>query len=212
TRPDTIFGATFLVLAPEHQMAKSLLKGKQQPEALAYIKNAAKKTEATRLDATKTKTGVFTGSYAQHPFTKAPIPIFIADYVLASYGTGAIMGVPSNDERDHEFAEKFNLPITEVIRQNNSSEEVMINSDFLDGLAPKIATKTVIERLENTGLGNGKVQYKLRDWLFSRQRYWGEPFPIAFDENGEPHAVAIDELPVVLPAVDEYRPTDDGEP
>lgn len=211
TRPDTIFGATFLVLAPEHSLAKSLLVGTEREKALAYIETTAKKSEATRLDATKTKTGVFTGSYAAHPFTKAPVPIYLADYVLASYGTGAIMGVPSNDERDQEFAQQFNLPIVEVIRHDGSLD-VMVNSDFINGSEPKTAAKTVIERLEEAGLGKGKVQYKLRDWLFSRQRYWGEPFPIVFDEQGEPHALAPSDLPVSLPAVDEYRPTDDGEP
>ncbi len=214
TRPDTIFGATFLVIAPEHALAKSLLSDAQRSEGLAYIEAAAKKPEAERLDATKSKTGVATGSFALHPFTKKPLPIYIADYVLASYGTGAIMGVPSDDERDKQFALKFNLPVIEIITAapTASTDQVMVNSDFLDGLAPKAAATAVIERLEKSGIGQGKVQYKLRDWLFSRQRYWGEPFPIVYDAQGNPHAVSENDLPIPLPPIDEYRPTDDGEP
>lgn len=211
TRPDTIFGATFLVIAPEHPLAKSLLSSEQKDAGLAYIAESIEKTDAVRLDATKIKTGINSGSFARHPFTKAMVPIYIADYVLATYGTGAIMAVPSNDERDREFAEKYNLPIVEVI-EGKEHHEAMVNSDFLDGLAPKKAFEVIIEHLEREKFGFRKVQYKLRDWLFSRQRYWGEPFPIVYDSQGNPHALSADDLPVSLPAVDEYRPTDDGDP
>lgn len=212
TRPDTIFGVSFLVIAPEHDLAASLLSVTHKEAGLKYIADSVGKTEAHRQDVTKSKTGVSTGSYAIHPFTNALIPIFIADYVLASYGTGAIMGVPSNDERDQQFAKNHNLPVIGIIEKNDDDSERMINSDFLNGCSQKVATKKIIEALEAKGLGQGRIQYKLRDWLFSRQRYWGEPFPIAFDAEGRPHAINEDDLPVFLPAIDEYRPTEDGEP
>lgn len=211
TRPDTIFGTTFLVLAPEHGLAKSLLTDEHRQKALNYIAASAEKNDALRLDATKEKSGIFTGSYAQHPFTNAKLPIYIADYVVATYGTGAVMGVPSDDERDQEFAQIMGLQNIKVI-ERRGSDEIMVNSDFLNGLAPRDAVKVAILRLEQAGIGHGRTQYKLRDWLFSRQRYWGEPFPIVFDANAEPHAVSADDLPVPLPPIDEYRPTDDGEP
>lgn len=212
TRPDTIFGVTFLVVAPEHRLAKTLLTGAHQNAALCYIEASALKSDAARQDATKEKTGVFTGSYASHPFTNKEIPIYIADYVLAGYGTGAIMGVPSNDERDEAFAHKYDLPIIEVIEKEGDTEKFAINSEFLNGLPPQEACLRAIDEIERRGFGQKRVQYKLRDWLFSRQRYWGEPFPIVYDANGNPQAVSVNELPVTLPEVDEYRPTDDGQP
>lgn len=212
TRPETIFGATFLVVAPEQTFVKSLLKEQFRKDGLAYIMSSIEKSEAQRQDANKEKTGVFTGSYAVHPFTGQVIPIFIADYVLAAYGTGAIMGVPSNDERDLGFAQKYGLPIIDVIKAYEDGREEMINSDFLNGMLITEAFDKIIEVLEERDLGSRRVQYKLRDWLFSRQRYWGEPFPIVFDDEGQPHPVSDDELPIVLPNIDEYRPTDDGRP
>lgn len=208
TRSDTIFGATFLVVAPDHKLTKSLLKGEQSEEALAYIQKSSLLSDAVRLDAGKEKTGVFTGSYAIHPFSKKRIPIYIADYVLAGYGTGAIMGVPSDDERDREFALKFSLPITQVFDDSG----LMINSGFLNGLSSDVAIEKAIKAVEDEKIGERKVQYKLRDWLFSRQRYWGEPFPIVYDSDKNPHPLSAEDLPVVLPAIDEYRPTDDGQP
>jgi len=213
TRPDTIFGATFLVLAPEFHLTKSLLAESHRQECLNYMEESAKKNEAMRQkDATKEKTGVFTGSYALHPFTNKAIPIYIADYVLASYGTGAVMGVPSNDERDREFADKYGLPIIDVIDRQSDDREVIINSDFLNGLDSKDAIPRAISALEERGVGERRVQYKLRDWLFSRQRYWGEPFPIAYDRDHHPHPIDEQDLPVFLPKIDEYRPTEEGEP
>ncbi|MCA9508727.1 MAG: leucine--tRNA ligase [Myxococcales bacterium] len=207
TRPDTIFGVTFIALAPEHSLAKTLLDEKQKEAGLKYIDDAQKKDDAERTNANKSKSGVFTGSYAVHPLSKKKLPIYIADYVLANYGSGAVMGVPSDDERDQEFALQYAIEIIQVIEQDR-----MINSDFLDGLTPQTAGKKAIEALEEGGYGTKKVSYKLRDWLFSRQRYWGEPFPIAYDSNMQPFALREDELPVTLPQIDEYRPTDDGRP
>lgn len=211
TRPDTIFGVTFLVIAPEHQLAKSLLQSNQLEAGLDYIAHSVNKSEAVRGDASKEKTGVFTGSYALHPFTKEKLPIYLADYVLAGYGSGAIMGVPSNDERDAEFARACNLNIVPIIDET-AAGPVMMNSGFINGLSPQDAAEKVIGALETRDIGQRQVQYKLRDWLFSRQRYWGEPFPIVFDASGEPHALLEDDLPIGLPPVDEYRPTDDGQP
>lgn len=210
TRADTIFGATFLVIAPEHKLTESLLTAERRKEALDYIAKSSEISEANRLDAGKEKTGVFSGSYALHPFTGKKIPIYIADYVLAGYGTGAIMGVPSDDERDFDFAQKFGLPIVKVF--DEASEPLMINSEFLNGLTSAKAIDKALAELEAKGIGEKKVQYKLRDWLFSRQRYWGEPFPIVYDEEENPHPLSESDLPVVLPPIDEYRPTDDGRP
>lgn len=209
TRPDTIFGATFLVIAPEHKLAKVLLSRAQEEEASSYIAKSMNLSEATRLDAGKEKTGVFTGSFAKHPFTGQNIPIYIADYVLSGYGTGAIMAVPSDDERDREFALKYNLPIITVF---DEQKPTMINSDFLNGLSSDEAIERAINEIETRGFGERKVQYKLRDWLFSRQRYWGEPFPVVYDVKGNPFPLTAQDLPVSLPSIDEYRPTDDGRP
>lgn len=208
TRPDTVFGVTFLVVAPEHPLAKTII-AQDKEAALFYIAESAKKSEAARQDAGKEKTGVFTGSFAIHPFTQAKIPIYIADYVLANYGTGAVMGVPSNDERDLEFAHTYALPLVEVVDKSTQS---LINSDFLNGMSIKEAITTVINHLEKSNSGERRVQYKLRDWLFSRQRYWGEPFPIVYDEANNPHPLDEADLPVPLPSIDAYKPTDDGEP
>lgn len=207
TRPDTIFGVTFLAIAPEHALAKSLLSIERKSEALAYIESSKNKNEADRSDAQKSKTGVFSGSYAIHPFNEKKLPIFIADYVLVNYGSGAVMGVPSDDERDRAFATAFGLEIVEVI-----SEDKMINSDFLNGMSVEAAIKRALVALEVTECGVRKTTFKLRDWLFSRQRYWGEPFPIAYDANGTPYPLNENELPIALPQIDEYRPTDDGLP
>lgn len=207
TRPDTIYGVTFLVIAPEHPRVQELLHKEFVDEAHRYITAASAESEAMRLDAGKDKTGVFTGSFATHPLTGHKLPIYIADYVLAGYGTGAVMGVPSDDARDREFAQKYQLPIVDVIAEN-----VMINSHELNGMTTTEASAKAIAMLEAKRAGEKRVQYKLRDWLFSRQRYWGEPFPIVFDQHGEPHPLPDDALPVLLPTVDEYRPTDDGQP
>lgn len=207
TRPDTIFGVTFLALAPEHSLAQKLLTKLHDAAGMEYIASSKRKDEADRSDAAKIKTGVFTGSYAIHPFSGKKLPIFIADYVLANYGSGAVMGVPSDDDRDRAFANNYSLEIVDVI-----SDGLMINSDFLDGLSPEAAIKRALVALEVTGTGLKKTTFKLRDWLFSRQRYWGEPFPIAYDNDGQPVALNEDELPITLPKIDEYRPTDDGLP
>jgi len=212
TRPDTIFGVTFLVIAPEHRLAKTLVTEAERASCLKYIEHSQKQTDALRQDLQREKTGVFTGAYAHHPFSDRLIPIFIADYVLASYGTGAVMGVPCNDQRDREFAEKFGLPIVEVIEKRADGQEIHINSDFLNGLASPDAVSHAVAALESSGKGEKRTQYKLRDWLFSRQRYWGEPFPIVFDQHGKPHAVSEQDLPVLLPQIDEYKPTEDGQP
>lgn len=210
TRPDTIFGVSFLALAPEHPLSKTLML-KNVDEGIAYILQSQKKSDALRQDKTKEKTGYFTGSMAIHPITKKSIPIYIADYVLPHYGTGAIMGVPGDDERDYEFAQKYSLPIINIIDRNVNPPHI-INSQFLDGLSIEKAIVTAIDYLEKLNLGKRQTQYKLRDWLFSRQRYWGEPFPIIYDDKGNPHPLAIDELPVLLPNIDAYKPTDDGKP
>jgi leucyl-tRNA synthetase len=211
TRPDTIFGVSFLVLAPEHALAPTLLSASKKKAGLAFIEEAGNVSEAKRTDASKDKTGFFTGAYATHPFTGQHLPIFLADYVLAGYGTGAIMGVPSDDERDRQFAEKYKLPVVEIY-QNSGNLAVLQNSQFLDGMTQKEASAQVIAELVKTGAGVKETNYKLRDWLFSRQRYWGEPFPIVYTADGQPHPLAAGDLPISLPAIDEYRPTDDGQP
>ncbi len=213
TRPDTIFGATFMVLAPEHPLSKSVSKNKVEVEK--YVQKSSAKSEIDR-QASKDKTGVFTGAYAINPFTKKKIPVWIADYVLMGYGTGAIMAVPGHDDRDYEFAKEFGLEIIRVIK---SAEDLpymgdgqMVNSDFLDGINTKEdAITKAIDRLEKMGLGKRMVQYKLRDWLFSRQRYWGEPFPLVHFPKGEIHTVPINELPVLLPDVADYEPSEKAE-
>jgi leucyl-tRNA synthetase len=220
TRPDTLFGATFLVLAPEYEGLSNLCSSEQKESVLAYAESTKNRSEIDRMADTR-KTGVFTGAYAKHPFTGNPIPVWVSDYVLAGYGTGAIMAVPAHDERDFEFAKAFHLPIIPVIKPANENlsdplteafsakDGVCFNSGFLDGLSVKAAIQKAIEKVENEGLGKRKVNYKLREAGFGRQRYWGEPFPIIFDEAQVPRLV--DELPVELPKVESYKPTGTGE-
>lgn len=218
TRPDTLFGATYMVLAPEHHLVQKITTSEQQKAVEAYVEAAASKSDLDRQELSKEKTGVWTGAYAKHPVTGNPIPIWIADYVLVSYGTGAIMAVPAQDERDWEFAEAFDLPIVRTVQPEEGFEGKAytgdgpaINSDFLNGMNVTEAKQTMIEWLETNGVGTKAINYKLRDWLFSRQRYWGEPFPIIHTENG-PVAIGEDQLPLELPEVDKYQPTGDGEP
>ncbi len=215
TRPDTIFGATFMVLAPEHPLVKVLTTSTQKLAVEKYVQMSATKSEVDR-QASKEKTGVFTGAHAKNPFTKKDIPIWIADYVMIGYGTGAIMAVPAHDDRDFEFAKKFELPITPVIQSDTelpfTGDGIFINSDFLNGLTNKQeAIQKATAQLEKLKLGKKTIQYKLRDWLFSRQRYWGEPFPIVRYPDGDLKTVPLNELPVLLPQVADYEPSDKAE-
>jgi leucyl-tRNA synthetase len=212
TRLDTIYGVTFLVIAPESSLANALVTTENREACNNYIVDSEKRGEATRQDQNREKTGVFTGSFAIHPLNKREVPIYIADYVLANYGTGAVMGVPCKDERDALFAEKFKLPIIQILELDKNGEERFINSEILNGLSPKDALDKIISYMEEAGMAKRQVTYKLRDWLFSRQRYWGEPFPIVIDEDGNCYPVAEKDLPITLPKIDEYRPTDDGQP
>ena len=217
TRPDTLFGATYMVLAPEHPLVARLTTAEQRAAVDAYIKTAATKSERDRQDASKEKTGVFTGAHAVNPVNNARIPVWIADYVLTGYGTGAIMAVPAHDDRDHEFARKFDLPIIEVVRPPQPSEGCFtgegtaVNSGPLDGLPTAEAKQKITAWLAERDLGRAAVQFKLRDWLFSRQRYWGEPFPIVW-ENGHHRALDESELPVRLPELEDFKPTGTAEP
>ena len=217
TRPDTLFGATFLVLSPEHPLVRSIVTPPCRDAVDAYCNQAAKKSDLERTDLAKTKTGCFTGAYAINPVNGAKTPIWIADYVLASYGTGAIMSVPAHDTRDYEFAKTFDLPIIQVIeggdieREAYTGDGVHINSGFIDGTNVKDGKQKMIEWLESTGTGRGAVNYKLRDWLFSRQRYWGEPFPIVWDKDGNHHPLPEEQLPLTLPEVKSYEPSGTGE-
>lgn len=212
TRPDTLFGATFLVLAPEHELAKKLATSEQRAKVEAYIDESARKSEIERMSETRDKTGVFTGSCAINPATGEKIPIWIADYVLASYGTGAVMAVPAHDERDHAFAVKFDLPIVQVIeRPEDESGEYhgegpLVNSGHFDGMDSSEARAQIVAWLEQEGTGRSKITYKMRDWLISRQRYWGAPIPIIHCDDHGAVAVPDDQLPVVLPDVDDYTP------
>ncbi len=219
TRPDTLFGATYCVLAPEHELVDAITTDEQRDAVRAYVAEATQKTDLMRTDLAKEKSGVFTGAYAVNPVNDQKIPIWVADYVLMTYGTGAIMAVPGQDQRDWDFAEVYDLPIIRTVQppadfdgKAYTGEGAAINSGFLDGLEVEEAKAKIITWLEEKGLGTTKVQYKLRDWLFSRQRYWGEPFPIAHLEDGEVVALPADQLPITLPQIDEYRPTDDGRP
>jgi leucyl-tRNA synthetase len=219
TRPDTIFGVTFLTLAPEHDLVKKITTAEQRQAVEQYIEATAKRSERDRMADVKTISGVFTGAYAEHPFTKAAIPIWIGDYVLAGYGTGAVMAVPCGDQRDYDFAKHFDIPIVNIFDDVDISEAAygskdnvkLKNSDFLDGLDYKKATRAVIENLEEIGSGRGKTNYRLRDAVFSRQRYWGEPFPVYY-VNGMPRMIEKEHLPVRLPEVEKYLPTEDGQP
>jgi leucyl-tRNA synthetase len=218
TRPDTIFGVSFVVLAPEHEWALELTTPEQKPAVESYIAASASKSEIDRMAETKTASGVFTGTYVTHPFTGQDVPVWLADYVLVGYGTGAVMGVPGGDERDFRFAKQFQLPIiatcegTDIdVAANPSKEAKIINSDFLNGLNGYDGIKKAIEAIEAKGLGKGRTNYRLRDAIFSRQRYWGEPIPIRF-ENGMPHPLTESELPLILPEIDAFLPTEDGQP
>ncbi len=207
TRPDTLFGATFCVLAPEHPLVLKIASAAQKSSIQKYLDEVKNKTELQRTDLAKGKSGVFTGAHAVHPVTLQPIPIWVADYVLMTYGTGSIMAVPAHDERDQEFAKCYQLPIIEVIK-----DDVAIQSDFINGLAVEPAKQKIITWLEQNKKGAARTTYRLRDWLFSRQRYWGEPFPILHSEKGEVIPLAAELLPVELPPIDEYKPTATGEP
>ncbi|WP_224484969.1 leucine--tRNA ligase [Robertkochia aurantiaca] len=219
TRPDTIFGVSFMTLAPEHELVEKITTPAQKEAVDAYVKATAKRSERERMADVKTITGVFTGAYAEHPFTKEPVPVWIGDYVLAGYGTGAVMAVPCGDQRDHDFARHFNLPVPNIFEGVDTSEEafadkentVITNSMFLNGMDHKSATKRVIKALEEIGKGYGKINYRLRDAVFSRQRYWGEPFPVYY-VNGMPRMIDEKHLPLQLPEVEKYLPTESGEP
>jgi len=216
TRPDTLFGATFMVLAPEHPLVNTIITDVQKDNVANYKLESSKKSEIDRK-AYVDKTGVFTGSYALHPITNEKIPIWLSDYVLMDYGTGAIMAVPAHDTRDFDFATFFKIPIKQVIDSGGElipyeGDGKLINSDFLNGLDKNAAIDKMIQELESKKIGEKEIQYKLRDWLFSRQRYWGEPFPIIHGENGNNIPVNFDELPVTLPKVADYEPSDAGEP
>lgn len=226
TRPDTLFGATYLVVAPEHPLVEHIVSEHQRGEVLAYRESTSLKSDLERTELNKTKSGVFTGAFAVNPATGADVPIWVADYVLAHYGTGAIMAVPGHDERDHEFATAFGLPIVQVVEPTDRSSIDVVASAFstygismasaseavsLNGLPTEEAKRTIISWLESTHQGKGRIQFRLRDWLFSRQRYWGEPIPIMFFEDGTKRALEADELPLLLPDVKEFKPAGTGE-
>jgi len=227
TRPDTLFGATFMVIAPEHELVSKITSKDQKSEVEKYVENAKKKSDLERTELSKEKTGVFTGSYAINPVNQKKIPIWIADYVLASYGTGAIMAVPAHDQRDWDFAKKYNLEIIEVIRGGDITECAfedieegkLVNSGKFDGMFVREAIVKITKWLEEEELGKATVNYKLRDWVFSRQRYWGEPIPMVYCENCKKTGASKDgwvplpesQLPLELPKVEKYEPTDSGE-
>ncbi|SED93935.1 leucyl-tRNA synthetase [Tenacibaculum sp. MAR_2010_89] len=219
TRPDTIFGVSFMTLAPEHDLVAKITTAEQKKAVDTYIEATAKRSERDRMADVKTISGVFTGAYALHPFTGKQVPIWIGDYVLASYGTGAVMAVPCGDQRDYDFANHFGLQIPNIFANVDISEKAndakdgikLANSDFLDGLNYKKGMKTVIYELEKRGFGYGKINYRLRDAVFSRQRYWGEPFPVYY-KNEMPQMIDTKHLPIVLPEVEKYLPTEDGKP
>ena len=218
TRPDTLYGGTFLVLAPEHSLVDLIVTEEQWPVVREYRERAALKSELERVDLSKEKTGVFTGAFAINPATNAKIPIWIADYVLLGYGTGAIGGVPAHDQRDLEFAKKFDLPIVVVVQpignepaMGFTGEGIAVSSPIINGLTSAEAKKKITAWLEERGLGKRAINYKLRDWLFSRQRYWGEPFPIVW-QNGKHRALNEQQLPLVPPLLDDYKPIGTGEP
>ena len=217
SRPDTLFGATYMVLAPEHALVDKITTDAQKNEIAKYREVTALKSDLERTELNKDKTGAFTGAYAVNPANGNKVPVYIADYVLNTYGTGAIMSVPAHDERDYEFAKKFNLPIVEVVKGGNIEEAAFsddgehVNSDFINGMNKAEAIQKMISWLEEKNIGSKKVNYKLRDWLFSRQRYWGEPFPILKFEDGTVRCLDVDELPVALPEVEKYEPSGTGE-
>ena len=217
TRPDTLFGATYAVFSPEHPLVEKITTDEQRDAVKQYQDQVQAKSELERTDLAKDKTGVFTGAYAINPASGDKMPIWIADYVLMSYGTGAIMAVPAHDERDYEFATKFELPIVEVVEGGNIEEEAYVgdgphvNSDFLNGLNKDEAIEKMIAWLEDKKIGTRKTTYRLRDWLFSRQRYWGEPIPIVHWEDGTMSALDDEDLPLILPETDEVKPSGTGE-
>ncbi len=217
TRPDTLFGATYTVLAPEHELVSKITTAEQQAAVTAYLDEVKMKSDLERTDLAKTKSGVFTGAYAINPINGKEVPIWIADYVLATYGTGAIMAVPAHDERDYEFAKKFELPIIPVLEGGNVEEAAFtedgqhINSDFLNGLDKQEGISKAIAWLEENKVGEKKVSYRLRDWLFSRQRYWGEPIPVIHWEDGSISTVPEEQLPLELPKTDNIHPSGTGE-
>ena len=219
TRPDTIFGVSFMTLAPEHALVETITTSEQKTAVTDYVLATSKRSERERMADVKTISGVFTGAYAEHPFTKQPIPIWIGDYVLAGYGTGAVMAVPCGDQRDYDFAKHFKIPIPNIFKDvdiseaafTDKSKTVIRNSDFLNELNFKSATKSAIQALEALGQGLRKINYRLRDAVFSRQRYWGEPFPVYY-VDGMPHMVGLEHLPITLPDVEKYLPTEAGDP
>ena len=219
TRPDTIFGVSFMTLAPEHELVSKITTQAQRKEVEAYVEATSMRSERDRLSDVKRISGAFTGAYVKHPFTGAKIPIWIGDYVLAGYGTGAVMSVPCGDQRDYDFAKHFDIPIPNIFEGVDISEEafadkgntIIANSQFLDGLNYAEATRKVIEELEKIGMGEGKINYRLRDAVFSRQRYWGEPFPV-FYQDGLPQLIGEQHLPLTLPEVEKYLPTETGDP
>ena len=217
TRPDTLFGATYCVLAPEHELVEKIVSPSQREAVEKYVSEAKNKSDRLRQEEADKKTGVFSGAYAINPVNEEEIPIYVADYVLISYGSGAIMAVPGHDQRDWDFAKKFQIHIREVVSGGDISEGAysgegkIVNSEFLNDLSVASAKKKIISWLQEKGLGKGAVNYKLRDWLFSRQRYWGEPFPVVHS-GGEVKLLPESELPVLLPEVQKYQPTEDGEP
>ena len=217
TRPDTIYGVSYIVMAPEHALTKQLTTPENRAAVEKYLEEVAHKSDLERTDLAKEKTGVFTGSYAVNPVSGEKLPIWIADYVLSSYGTGAVMAVPAHDDRDYEFARQFNLPVKPVIEGGNLEKEAYtgdgkhINSGFLDGLGKQEAIDRMIDWLKEHGVGDKKVNYRLRDWLFSRQRYWGEPIPVIHWNDGETTLVPEDELPLRLPKTDDIKPSGTGE-
>ena len=218
TRPDTLFGATYMVLAPEHPLVATITTAEQAAAVAEYQAKVSSKSDLERTDLAKEKSGVFTGAYAVNPVNGARTPVWVADYVLMGYGTGAIMAVPAHDERDFEFAQAFELPVVQVVEppggqdwRGFTGDGVAVNSDFLDGLPTPEAKRAIIAWLEERRVGTGRVNYKLRDWLFSRQRYWGEPFPIVW-ENGAHRAIDAAELPLVQPELEDFKPTGTGEP
>jgi len=220
TRPDTLFGATFCVLAPEHKLVETITTAGQKNAVMKYVEDARNRSEMERTAATGKKTGIFTGAYAINPANQENIPIYIADYVLATYGHGAIMAVPGHDDRDHEFARTFNLPIKRVLTGGavqdimeaaHTGDGELIDSGFLDGMSKDAALSAMCEWLEKNRKGKKTVTYKLRDWLFSRQRYWGEPFPLAHDKDGNVVTLPESDLPVLLPDLDDFKPAGDGE-
>ena len=219
TRPDTIYGVSFMTLAPEHELVSQITTPAQKSAVEAYVLATAKRSERDRMADVKTISGVFTGAYAEHPFTKKPVPVWVGDYVLAGYGTGAVMSVPCGDQRDYDFAKHFNIEIPNIFDEVDISAEaftdktntIIANSDFLNGLDYKQASKKAIEALETKGYGLGKTNYRLRDAVFSRQRYWGEPFPVYY-VDGLPQMIATEHLPISLPEVEKYLPTEEGEP